>query len=299
MPGPVKRSADLPRESTTPQHATPEPAPWKGPTAEHPGGDRGRFGNAGRASAERDPGPPLPPVARVPPWRVGLLAARANAVPGLLLTVFAVGLLLSYWNLPAVEAALQRVGTWKLRGGFAFSAVSTALFGGIIPGLVQRARPLLRHTMPWRHLAFLTLFWAYKGVEVDLLYRLQADWFGNGQGLGTILPKVAVDQGLYVPLLAVPPTALAYAFKDADLSLRRTLAPIHRQGLGRWVYEVAFPLLLSNWGVWIPAVVVIYCLPLPLQLPMQNLVLCFWSLLLILQVRPADVEPDRAGQRGI
>ena len=96
-------------------------------------------------------------------------------------------------------------------------------------------------------------------------------------------------------LLAVPPTALAYAFKDADLSLKRTLDPIRRQGLGRWMYQVVLPLLLSNWGVWIPAVVVIYCLPLPLQLPMQNLVLCFWSLLLIFQVRPETVHPSIQG----
>ena len=269
MPGPVDAPPAAPR-STTPPTGIPEP---------------------GR---EVPPGRPLPPVSTPPPWRLGLRAARANLVPGAVLSAFAVGLLLAYWNLPAVEAVLQRVGEWKLRGGYGFSAVSTALFGALLPGLVQRLRPRLRHTMTGRHLTFLALFWAYKGVEVDLLYRLQAQWFGHGRDAGTIALKVLIDQGIYVPLIAVPTTALAYAFKDADLSWAATLAPIRRQGVGRWVHTVALPLLLSNWGVWIPAVVVVYCLPLPLQLPMQNLVLCFWSLLLILQVRREDHEPVRS-----
>jgi hypothetical protein len=39
-------------------------------------------------------------------------------------------------------------------------------------------------------------------------------------------------------------------------------------------------MLLANWGVWIPTVAAIYALPVGLQLPMQNLALCLWSLML-------------------
>ncbi len=284
MPGPVNDPAPPATVSGETQGTTAEPSP----------ADRADLPNAKEGRGGGDPTLPLPAVATVPPWRAGLLAARANVVPGVVLSFFAVGLLLAYWYLPAAGAVLERVGEWKVAGGFAFSAVSTAIFGGVLPGLVQRVRPTLRHTMPWRHLLFLTAFWAYKGVEVDLLYRLQAMWFGGGHDLATLVKKVVVDQGVYVPLLAVPPTVLAYAFKDADLSLRRTLEPIRRQGLRGWLYRVALPVGLSNWGVWIPAVIVVYCLPLPLQLPMQNLVLCFWSLLLVLQVGPTDQENDAA-----
>ena len=234
--------------------------------------------------------PPAPASAalrrvRVSPWRAGLLAARANAVPGVVLSVFAVALLLAYWYVGPVHEALEKLGRFKVQTGYAFSAISTALFGGLIPGLVQRVRPRLRATMPWPALWFLTAIWGIKGMEVDLLYRLQAMWFGDDRQLSTILPKIALDMGLYCPLWAVPTTVLCYAFKDAGFSWRRTAAPLRELGLGRWYLERVLPVAVSNWAVWVPAVCVIYCLPLALQLPMQNLVLCFWSLLLVLQVQ--------------
>jgi hypothetical protein len=47
--------------------------------------------------------------------------------------------------------------------------------------------------------------------------------------------------------------------------------------------------LMSTWAVWIPAVAIIYCLPPPLQIPLFNLVLCFWVLVLsFISRRPAD-----------
>jgi hypothetical protein len=37
---------------------------------------------------------------------------------------------------------------------------------------------------------------------------------------------------------------------------------------------------VSGWTVWIPVVTIVYCLPQPLQLPVQNMVLSFWILVL-------------------
>jgi hypothetical protein len=39
-------------------------------------------------------------------------------------------------------------------------------------------------------------------------------------------------------------------------------------------------MLISNLGVWVPTVCIIYALPSALQLPLFNLVLCFFTLLL-------------------
>ncbi len=222
-----------------------------------------------------------------------MAAARANVGPGLVLSLFAVGLLLAYYRLEPVHVALQQVGRWKDAGGWLFPAISTAVFGALVPGLVQRLRPGLRHTMPGKALLYLMLVWAVKGVEVDLLYRLQSHVFGDGRDPATLTRKVLVDMGVYCPLWAVPSTVLIYQFKDADFFWRKTIEPIRRHGLGRWYLRHALPVLVSTWAVWVPAVTVIYCLPLPLQLPMQNLVLCFWTLLLLLLVRPpeADAEP--------
>ena len=48
----------------------------------------------------------------------------------------------------------------------------------------------------------------------------------------------------------------------------------------RWYARRALPMLLANIGVWLPLVCIIYALPTPLQLPLQNIVLCFFTLML-------------------
>ncbi|MDX1682278.1 MAG: hypothetical protein R3336_04065, partial [Phycisphaeraceae bacterium] len=126
-------------------------------------------------------------------------------------------------------------------------------------------------------LVFLTVFWATKGIEVDLLYRLQTWMFGDGRDPATLVVKVLVDQGVYVPIWAIPSTVLAFHLHDCRYRLKhawQTLGP-------HWYRRRVVPLMLANLGVWIPAVTLIYCMPAPLQLPTQNLVLCLWSLMVI------------------
>jgi len=230
---------------------------------------------------------PVNPPPGTPPWRAGLVAAQANLMPGVVLSFFAVALLLSYWYVPTATAALEALAELKLRLGWPSVVISTAVFGAAIPWLVQRARPSVRAETRWSHLFFLMAFWGSKGLEIDLLYRLQALWFGQGSDATTLTIKTLVDQGIYCPFWAVPSTVLVYAFKDAGFSWAKTWTPVRDLGGLRWFGREVVPVLISNAGVWIPAVLVIYCLPLALQLPVQNLVLCFWSLLLAFQVRGA------------
>jgi hypothetical protein len=72
---------------------------------------------------------------------------------------------------------------------------------------------------------------------------------------------------------------------------------------GQWYRRKVLPVLISNLGVWVPTVCIIYALPTALQLPLQNLVLCFFTLLLA-HVMPggeptpaAPLEPARQAQR--
>ena len=58
----------------------------------------------------------------------------------------------------------------------------------------------------------------------------------------------------------------------------------------RWYLTRCLPLLIMNLGVWVPAVAIIYALPLALQLPMQNLVLCLFVLVVMMLTRE---EPQR------
>jgi hypothetical protein len=141
------------------------------------------------------------------------------------------------------------------------------------------------------HLPILVAFWAYKGLEVDLLYRLQSRVFGDTAHWTVLVQKVLVDQLLYCPLLAIPATTLCYS--GLRRGWRRLL---DGRSLAGWYRREVIPLLVLNWMVWLPAVSLIYCLPLPLQLPMQNLVLCLWSLfLLFLQGTPSAAEQELHG----
>jgi hypothetical protein len=208
--------------------------------------------------------------------RISLAGIRRNALPGLALQVFALVLVLAYYFVPALGPGFERVATLKSTYGYMYSAISTALFGGFIPFLYLL---LARRIAPTQRLAegvFYVLFWAYKGMEVDLFYRLQAHWFGNAPTVGTIACKVAVDQFGYSVLIAGPSQMLAFLWKDKGFHARALLPYLSPS---TFIPALA-TVVLSNWMVWMPGMSIIYCLPLPLQIPLSNLVLCFWVLLL-------------------
>jgi len=233
-----------------------------------------------------------PPVsASPPPWRSGVDAARANALPGVVLSFFAVGVLLGYWYVEPIHEAFERLGAFKLRSGWWFAVVGTGLFGGVLPWVVDRLRPGGAARATWRRLVFLALLWGWKGFEIDLFYRGLGWLIGDAPSLGVVAAKVLLDMGPWVVLWAVPTTVLAYEWMDAGFSVSGMRGSgAWRGGLRGWYARRVVPVLISNWAVWTPAVCVIYCLPLPMQLPMQNLVLCFWALLMARQVGPAVVS---------
>jgi len=223
------------------------------------------------------------------PLHQGLRAARDTAPAGALLLAVAVAIVLGYYYVPPVTAALDRVAELKERSGLIFAMISTAIFGGIIPILMQQTIPATRDPAAWSRLVFLTIFWALKGAEIDLLYRGEAWLLGDNNEIGTIVSKVMLDQFVYCPLWAVPSMVLGYMLPDVNYNPKRLL----RQVSFTWYRRRVVPVMLANWFVWVPAVAVIYCLKLPLQLPIQNLVLCLWAILVMLMVhRPASHPRD-------
>jgi hypothetical protein len=201
---------------------------------------------------------------------------RFNLRPALVLQAFALLIVCGYfWSAP-VNAALDVVGGLKLRYGYAYSAVATCLFGGLVPYAVLAFAGRIPRERRFAELAFYALLWLWKGVEVDALYRAQAVWFGEGSDVATITLKALVDQFVYVPLWAAPSQVLLFTWKDAGFSLAGTRAAFQRQALAQRVLVVMF----STWVVWLPAVAIIYSLPSALQVPLFNLVLCFWCLLM-------------------
>jgi len=208
--------------------------------------------------------------------RPGLIGLRRNLLPGLVLQGCALMILLAYGVLPTFHVALDAVGAVKAHYGYLYSAPSAAVFGGVIPFLVLLWTGQVPRRRAWAEFAFYVLFWGWKGVEVDALYRLQSLLFGDAVQCSTIAAKALVDQFAYNPLWAGPTQVLFFLWKDSGFSWAVLRRGLRQEGLLHRVVVVLF----STWIVWLPTVAIVYSLPSALQLPLSNLVLCFWCLLM-------------------
>jgi hypothetical protein len=222
--------------------------------------------------------------------RLGLAAARANLVPGLLLQVVALALVLSYYYYPPATAALTKLTAYRENTGILFGILSTGICGGVIPFFIVRFFGNLSSRQSLSIGILYSVFWAYKGLEIEIWYRILAEIFGNGHDLWTILLKTITDQCVYCPILAIPLTMLAYSWGQFGFSFSRVLEDVRTPG---WYSRRVLTPLISNLGVWLPAVAIIYALPLPLQLPLQNIVLVFFTLLLAQLTKTKKAHGER------
>ncbi len=188
-----------------------------------------------------------------------------------------VGLLLAYFHHPATAGALGRLAEFKQRTGYLYTAVAAMIGGAIIPEILrilffQKGRIQRRNV---GNLLFTIPFWAIMAITVDLFYQLQARLFGTGSDVGTVAIKVLVDQLGYTALFATPVTCILYDWKQQGYRPRTLLRVFQPE----YYRNVAFPVLITNWAVWIPLLAVIYSLPLTLQVPLFGLALTLWVLL--------------------
>lgn len=211
------------------------------------------------------------------PWAAGLRSARANLLPGFVLQVFALSLVLSYYFHGPTREALDGFSAWRAEVGLVVPMVTTAVFGGLIPFFYLRARRATRAGQNARRGVTMTAFWGIRGVEINFLYTGLAVVFGANNEVGTIVVKSLFDQMIYCPIWAIPVSWAFYAWVESGYNTRWLWAEIRRRG---WYRRRVVPVLISNVGVWVPAVAIIYSLPTALQLPLQNVVLCFFTLLL-------------------
>jgi hypothetical protein len=211
------------------------------------------------------------------PWQAGLHSIRLLVAPGLVLQAAALGLVLAYYFLPAAHGLFDQLAGWRTAGGYWFSGGAAALCGGVLPFLYLRLNPATRAANPWPLILFFALFWMWKGAETDLWYRILSWLHGDGTGAGTIARKVLSDQFAYNPFYAAPIGNLIFAWKDAGFRWAPVWADVRA---GRWYYRRVLPVLLTVWALWVPVVCCVYALPPALQIPLFNVVLCFWSLLM-------------------
>jgi hypothetical protein len=212
------------------------------------------------------------------PFMIGWEAARANAMPALIIQAIMLVLAIAFYTSPAVANSLRAFAEFKQAHGLTFVIVASVFAGAILPEIFlvlffQRGRP---QRVNLRNLAFTIPVWGLDGSLVDLLYRAEAHWLGDVATAPIVAGKILIDQFGYNVLFAVPFGVLTYEWKNSGISLR----PV--RDLFTWPHyrDKIFPTLVATWAVWIPLMGIIYSLPLALQFPMFGLALSFWVLLL-------------------
>lgn len=218
------------------------------------------------------------------PLFIGLKAARANLIPGLIIQAVMLAVVLGYYWHEPTRNLLNLLADQKARLGYLFSIPLAMAAGAFLPEvlrvLVFQRAVIRRENI--ENFVFALIFWGFMGACVDTLYRLQAMWFGSAPTIPVLVKKVAVDQFIYNPFWAAPISVWAYEWKNrgyatAGLSNMFTFGFIRTQ---------VFPALIATWGVWIPTVTIIYSLPPLLQIPLFGLALSLWVLILTYITNP-------------
>ena len=209
---------------------------------------------------------------------IGWEAARANAVPALIIQGIMLALLIAYYTNHAAFSGLNQLADYKRTHGLVFVIAASITAGALIPEIFlifffQRGRPNSRNL---RNLLFTVPVWGFDGSLVDLLYRSEAAWLGDVVTLAVVCAKICVDQFGYNPFFAAPFSVLTYEWKNSGFSM----GPVCDLFTWRHYRDKIIPTLLATWAVWIPLMAMIYSLPLALQFPLFGLALSFWVLLL-------------------
>jgi len=212
------------------------------------------------------------------PLSLGWQAAKANALPALIIQLLMLGLLVAYYVCPAASRTLQQLAEFKRAHGLGFVLIASIAAGAIVPEIFlilffQRGRISRQN---FRNLLFTIPVWGFDGSLVDLLYRSEANWFGDVASVPVIAAKICVDQFGYNPFFAAPFGVLTYEWKNTGISIR----PVRELFTWDHYRDKIFPTLVATWAVWIPLMAIIYALPLALQFPLFALALSFWVLLL-------------------
>jgi hypothetical protein len=226
------------------------------------------------------------------PLTLGWEAARANAIPALIIQAIMLALLIAFYTSRTVSAALSQLAEFKRAHGLAFVIIASVAAGALVPELFlivffQRSRPNRRNL---RNLLFTIPVWGFDGFLVDCLYRGEAALLGDVVSVPVVVAKICIDQLGYNVLFAAPFGVLTYEWKNSGISLRPVRA------LFRWQHyrDKILPTLLATWAVWVPLMAIIYSLPLVLQFPLFGLALSFWVLLLTYMTNrfAGEIEAD-------
>lgn len=209
------------------------------------------------------------------PWTAGIKAVRDNVIPLVIILSAAAALVVSYYEVPSVKAALDRLGVVNREHPWLFAALCTGTAAGFIPWCFRMCLAHLRPRHPFWDLLHSVLWWGFMGVLVSWFYGLQASWFGSDASPRVVVAKVTVDMLGFTIFLGAPLNAISHLWKDSswDTALMRS-----SMGPG-WYRRLVLPNLLPNYCVWLPGTCIFYSMPTELQIVVANCIGCFWALM--------------------
>lgn len=179
-----------------------------------------------------------------------------------MLQACAVGVVVAYHQVPAVQEASKELERVKAPFGWTFAAVVTALASVVLPELAKLASQRRAYRLPkLGDTLYLLGFFAIIGTVVDTQYRLLGVWPGPGRDFGTLLIKFLVDQGLSAMLFGGPFSASAMLF----MTYRYRWYLLVGEWRNRFYVRRAMPVVLLIWPYWGPIVVCLYMMPTDLQ----------------------------------
>jgi hypothetical protein len=211
------------------------------------------------------------------PWVAGLRAAKANVIPGLILQLVMLAVVLGYYYYPPTKVWLDAMGRVKDEWGYVYSAGAAVIAGAFLPELLrivvfQKGRLQMANAV---NLIYTIPFWGIMAITVDVLYRVQAIWFGTAVTFAVVVKKVLFDQFVFSPWFSGPMSVWFYDFKNNGRQVTRP----REFFTWRHYREKVLPVMFATWGVWIPVVSLLYSLPKLLQIPVYILALTLWVMI--------------------
>jgi hypothetical protein len=242
-------------------------------------------------------------------WRTFLRlvasAIRQQIIPGIVLILAEFLLLALYYWVPGTRVVYDWVAKTKTAWGFGFVAMSSSVFCGIIPWTyLVLSRKVRGRKDILLQFVFYAFYWAEHGCEAEAVYMVQGKIWGTGTDVRTLVIKTACDQFIVTPCWFMWKQSLVFLWKDCGFNCR-----LFRAALTKRYFKTQLPAVqVTSWMIWIPAAAIIYAMSAPLQIVMNNLVGCLWTLLLgVLSVRkpriisatdrPRESEGDTAEKR--
>ena len=205
----------------------------------------------------------------------GWQSAKANVIPGLIIVSIAALIVFAYYQFPAVGTSLEGLVKFRQQLGVWFSIAASAVGAGIIPGIYLiisgRSRKGFRGIID---LLFTCVVWSVTAFVLDRFYNFQAWLWGSAVNSQVLVGKMLIDQFIFTPLVGVQIPAIGFRLRDLNYDFYAFWDAF----LGDWLIGVTTPLLIACWMTWIPGTLVIYSLPLTLQIPMMVLIQCFFAL---------------------